>query len=269
MKKSKHKTRKPAKSLQDYYESIDFYGWWEDFSLTYSENGQHKYITVHSFIKKKTSDTNKRAFLWWILGPKDGEPRKAEYKTFPQFDWEYKRGVEFWCSNKNIEDIRTAASNRASGIDEVKAIGSFNLDSMTRIKMLSDQLDREFGGRLQLPNLSAKENDIRLNNFLSLRSKLQAMLHSEQMMFAKTRSVDMAQLDALLQVIGPSLIGQVTTDAKLDADTQAKVNAFGSLNQMILQKASDWSLKLPDKDMEDIVRKGSKPMLIDRKQKVN
>lgn len=268
MSKSKTKTRKPVKSLQAYYDQIDFYSWWEQFSLSFQENGQHKYITVHSFIKAKTSDPKKREFLWWVLGPKEGEPRNKEYAKYPQFDWEHKRGNEFWCSSKNIEDIKHAASHRMSSIDEIKAIGSFNLDGMGRVKRLLDQLDSEFAGRLQLPNFSVKENSIRLNEYLSIRSKLLGQMHEEQMMFAKTRSVDMSQLEALLQIVGPSLIGDVNSEAKLDPNTQRQVNAMNELNLMMVEKAKMFNMKLPESHT-DLAKKASSPITIDRKTKVN
>jgi hypothetical protein len=271
MSKSKTKSNgNKGVKLKDYFESIDLYSWWEQFSLSFAENGQHKYITVHSFIKAKTSDPKKREFLWWVLGPKEGEPRNKEFKTYPQFDWQNKRGNEFWLSNQKVEDIKHAASSRMNAIDEVRATGEFNLDSLGRLQILLHQLDSEYAGRLNLPNLSAKENSIRLNEYFSLRSKLQGQLHDAQMMFARTRSVDMAQLESLLQVVGPSLIGQITGNTnQVDPATQRKLDAFTDMSTMMLEKANAWNIKLPDADAEKIIRKASSPITIDRKTKVN
>lgn len=266
----KTKTKPAAKGirLQEYYESLDLYAMWEKFSLSYEENGQHKYITVHSFIRKFTKDEKKREFLWWILGPTGGQPRNPEFAKYQQFDWDDKRGRQFWCSSAKIENIKREATARMSSIDEVKAIGAFNLDDMSRIKVLCDQLDSEFGGRLQLPNLSAKENDLRLNNYLALRQKLQAMLHDAQMMFAKTRSMDMSQLAEMLAVVGPSMIGQISSTQQVDENTQRKLNTFNDITQMMLAKSSSWGIDLPDKDMEKIIKKASEPttIVVDKKK---
>lgn len=265
----KTKTKKPSKGtkLFDWYEGLDLYSWWEQFSLSYADNGQHKYVTVLSFIKAKTSDPKKKELLWWVLGPKAEEPRNPELKSLPQFDWQQKRSEGFWNSNNKIETIKQAAASRMSSIDEVKATGAFNLDDMGRIKMLADQLDSEFGGRLQLPNLSAKENDLRLNNYLRLRSTLQSMLHQAQEMFAKTRSMDFNAIAEMMTVVGPAMLGQLaSTTGQLDPDTQRKLNSYDQAVHMMMNKSGDWNIPLPDKEMSDLVKKKSSPTIIDRKK---
>lgn len=269
----KTKTKKKASNkifkLEEYFESLDLYDWWEKFSLTFQENGQHKYITVHSFIKSRTSDKRKAAFLWWVLGPKADTPRYPEFAKFQQFDWEHKREKGFWLDNGKIKEIKQAATSRMSSLDEVKATGAFNLDDMGNVKKLLDQLDSEFGGRLQLPNLSAKENDLRLNNYLSLRGKLQGMLHSAQEMFAKTRNLDMSQLAEMMAIVGPSMIGQMSNESKVSPEEQKKIDTFSELTMMLTRKSAMAGIPMPDADMDKIVKKASSPMVIDRKNKVN
>lgn len=267
MKKKKHKT---GSSLHDYFESLDFISWWEDFTQSFTENGQLKYFSVSAFIKAKTKDVKKREFLWWILGKKvnDGEiPRNKDFAKYPQFDWDAQREKGFWYSNSNIENIKLAASNKMSSIEEVRAIGKFNLDDMGRIKALCDQLDREFGGRLNLPGLSAKENVLRLTNYLHLRQTLQSQLHNAQSMFAKTRSVDMDALEGVLSVIGPTLLGTVANaDKQLAPEIQQKVDLFESLTSMQMKKAAKWQMELPDRAMQQAVN--GKTITIDKKKAV-
>lgn len=265
----KTKTKKPSKGikLQDYFESLDLYSWWEQFSLSYADNGQHKHVTVLAFIKSKTSDRKKIDFLWWILGPTADEPRNPEYKVYKQFDWQHKRDQGFWLNNRKIQDIQKSAASRMSSIDEVKATGAFNLDDMGRVKMLCDQLDSEFGGRLQISTLSAKENDIRLTNYLKLRGTLQSMMHNAQEMFAKTRSMDFNAIAEMMTVVGPAMLGQLaSTTGTLDPDMQRKLNSYDQAVHMMMNKSGDWNIPLPDKDMTEIVKKKSSAVVIDRKK---
>lgn len=264
--KTKTQTKNKGIKLQDYFDSLDLYSWWEDFSNTYADNGLRKYTTVHAFIKHKTKDEYKRKFLWWILGPTAETPRNPEFAKFKQFDWETKRGKDFWCSSKEIKDIEYEIKHRMSSVDEVKATGAFNIEEMRRNQILIEQLDSEFGGRLQLPNLSAKENDIRLRNYFGLREKLQAALHQAQMMFAKTRNIDFAALAEMLAVVGPSMIGQMSSEQQVDEATQRKLDGFNNVTQMLLTKSSQWGIKLPDADIEKVVKQAGKPVTIDRKK---
>jgi len=267
MKKSKHAAKKHERLL-DYFNSLNLESWWEQFSMSYTDSGQLKFATVHQFITSKTKDKRKYDFLWWILGPPCDEPRNPEHAPFKQFDWQAKRNNGYWTSSEKLNKIKADVSRCNSAFDEVKAIGAFNLDEMVRFKLMADQLDAEYAGRLNLPNLSAKENSIRLNEYINLKMKLQGLMHNAQQMFAKTRSVDFSALSEMLAIAGTAMLGTMSNTAQVDPEVQRQLDQMQSLNKMMLAKSNTYQMDLPDKDANEIIKNINNTITINRK-KVN
>ena len=271
MKTKTKATKKRELTLKEYFDSIDFAEWWEEFATSFQKNGTFKYPTVYSFTKSKAKSKRHKDFLWWVLGPKvelhkDEVIGHKEFESFPQYDWADKREIGFWYSSKNTEAIKKEAQRSFSAMDEVRAIGKLNLDDVGRLKTVIDQLDREYAGQLQLSNLSAKENILRVETYISLRSKFQDLLHRAQVMYAKTRGVDMSQLDSLLAITGSSILGTIAGKAQDDPAQTKKLGIIDSLNQMMLSKANAYRMDLPDKDAETIIKDMGKLVVLDKKK---
>lgn len=266
------KASKATESFKDYFDSLALYEWWEQFTTSFNDNGTFKYQTVHQFIKVKAKNEKQRKFLWYILGPAivlegDETNGHSDYSAFKQFDWADKREQGFWYSNANTEKLKQEATKAYGAMDEVRAVGKVNLDDICRIKTILDQLDREYGGQLNIPSFSSKENALRIATYTSLRSQLQIQLHSAQLMYAKTRGVDMNQLSELVAVAGASILGTLSGHVgKEDPALTAKIGTMDKLRDMLLTKSTNYEMPLPDKDMEAIIKDTGRIIHIDQKK---
>lgn len=251
------KVAKVSSSFKSYFDSIDFSEWWEEFAHSVNKNGTQKYQTIYSFIKHKEKAKNKREFLWWILGPevkltKDDEHK---YKSFSQYDWETKREKGFWYSSSNIEQLKREVKSKHSSMDAIRSMGTVNLDVLGQLQSVSEQLDREYNGRLFLPELSAKENTARVKLYFELKQNLVTMLKEVQLVYAKTQGVDTERLESMLAIMGPAVLAQISGIATGGQSSTGGLDAVGqAIAKMISSKAAAYDLALPDKSMEDAVK---------------
>jgi hypothetical protein len=263
---SKKSKIKKSKSLKDYYDSIDFDVWWDEFFTLHSKNGTLLYPTVWSFVKEKAKSGYHRRFLWWILGPRANKPDIKEFSSFRQKDWDSKRERR---APKETTKITEEINRSFSSLDELRSLGKINLDQIVRIVGLISQLDLEYGGQLNLPNLSYKLNTHRVSSYLRQREALLDQLHSAQLMFAKTRGVDFANLDSILAMIGPSVLGKAAQGIEeTDPKKQAAIDSMQKVTLMLTKKCSTYDMRLPDTDAEKIIRDSGKTITIP-KSKLN
>lgn len=271
MKAKKKQSGQP--SLQKFYDSIDFSEWWEEWAHARNKNGTLKFPTIYAFIKTKTKVEKNRKLLWWVLGPTvDLQENQLlgnkEFGAFKQFDWMRCREDGFWHSSKNVEMIAAEANTRFSAIDQMRSVGKVTIENIKRMQVLIEQLDREYTGQLMLPNFTAQENHIRVTNYLSLRQAMTEQLHSSITMYGKTCGLDVQRLDALIPIIGASLMG-ISSSQESDPETQQKVKSYDNVLKMMLTKAAIHKMPLPQDIEESLKSTMNKPMLIDRKIKPN
>lgn len=269
------KTKTQRKNRDEYQALLDNYDlaeWWDEFINTPSKNGTLKYPTVYSFIKKKAKTKKEKEFLWWVLGPPvDSKEKKGhKFEKYPQFDWEAKREKGSWFVSKNVEELKQEVRRSHSAMDAIKAMGEINLDVIGRLKSVAEQIDREFGGKIFLPDLSMKENAFRSKLYFQLQEQLVGLFRECQLMFARTQGIDMERLEGILAMFGPKVIQHLAgasaiQGASEDEHTKSLGTVAEQLNKMLVAKAVDYELQLPSKEMEDVVKKA--PITIDIKNK--
>jgi hypothetical protein len=268
-KKSKVKPKDKDKvgKIQNYYESLDLQTWWEQFTTKCNENGTLKYPTVWSFISAKTKDKKQRSFLWWLLGPK-GE--SEEYKKYPQFDWEDRKEKGHWYNSTNVDKLKKEVKAHTNALDALREVGKVNIDFISRLVHLAQEIDREYLGRLFLPELSQKENTFRVKTYTNLLGDLQLMMDRAQIMFGRTQGMDLERLDTFLEMFGKGMsqaaaqMGFVNAKT-IDAEVDPSRSAMQKVMEMVMAKKAAFDLDLPDPEMDEIISNTSnKPVLISR-----
>jgi hypothetical protein len=270
VKKSKPSKTEPVLKLdsrpwwQRYYDRIDFAEWYEEFVNATNKNGTPKFKTVHAFIKSKIKDNQKKRYkvLWWILGPKIevGIDEVAPF-DLPQFDWLQKRERGHWYSSENIDGLKNDVNRAASSIEQVAGLGKVNLEQISRLRELQKLVDQEYA-QLFIPELSAKENQLRVRDYLSILERIQLLSSQAQEQFAKTKSVDMRNISEFLQMFGQSMQRQVLGNKAIqeeDKDAVGRRNIAGLLVDMVMKKAVSHELPLPDEAMKEIVLEKDQP----------
>src|ERR1700761_396497 len=177
MKATKKKSKVSSKDkYEEYYDSLDLLTWWDEFSGDCNENGTLKYKSVWAFIIAKTKVDWQRKFLYWILGPK-GESKEYTHK---QFEWEEKRNSGRWYNTVKADAIKKEISNKQNALEAMKEIGKVNVTFIERLASLMMEIDNEYSGRLFLPELSVKENNLRVQTYTSMLDRCQSMLNTAQ-----------------------------------------------------------------------------------------
>lgn len=263
------KTKKPVKSkvktnskLASYDSSLDYQSMWESFCNSTNKNGTQKYKTVWSFIKAKTKTDWQQKFLWWRIGPKADEINAA-YKDFSQYDWEAKRERGFWHSDTNIVQLKNEIANKNNALSKIAQVGQLNLDMMSQLKNVIDQLNREYGNQLFLPELDVKENALRLKLFLATHREVAELLQMYQLTFAKTQGIDIQNLSDFLAMFQGGMANAAGNNAaanalgfgsgkQIDAESEDSA-AMRQIASMMIKKAAKQGLPLPDPEMENII----------------
>lgn len=267
------KVKKKHDSYRTYFDSLDLSEWWDEFANTFEKNGTQKFQTVYSFIKTKTKDKKKRDFLWWILGPKLEDTTGHALANYSQYDWQEKRERGFWHSSANVEELRKTVKRQHSSLEQVRELGKVNIDFLATLKNVSDQIDREYNGQIFLKSLSAKENAARARLYIELKKDLSEMIKEVQLVFAKTQGVDMERIEGMLQIIGPAMMQRIFGVSDGEQEPQGRgglQDVAGKLTKMLMNKAVDYEMTLPDESMNTAVTKEA-PVLINVKKnnKVN
>lgn len=268
-KKTKNgSSHKGKDKIAEYYNALDLMSWWEAFNGDCLENGQLKYKTVWSFVSAKTKVDWQRKFLYWILGPVG---QSDEYKKYQQFDWISRRDKGHWYSSENATHLEKDLRNKQNALDAMKEVGYVNITFINRLEALAKEIDREYSGRLFLSNLSAKENSIRAASYTSLLDKLLKMMTDAQLMYGKTMGMDLDRLNDFFAMFAKGMGSAVTEHMGFAGSNtiEGNVNAPNStatlIAQMIMAKAAEREIDLPDKEMEGVVLDSVRPKLVVRK----
>lgn len=265
IKSKKQSASKSKDKVEDYYALLDLRTWWEDFATSINENGTSKYKTVWSFITAKTKIQWQRDFLYWILGPIGSS---EEYKKYEQFDWEAKREKGFWYNSANAEKLSNDVKAKRSALDAMRALGGVNVSFISRLEALAAEIDREYSGRIFLPTLTAKENNLRAATYTGLLNQLLSMMKEAQIMYGRTQGMDLERLDQFFSMFAGSM-GQAAAQMGLaegkviEGDSQPTAStAMQQVMNMVISKAAQRELDLPDPEMDTIVLNASKPTLV-------
>lgn len=271
-KTTKKQKSKAASSSREskYVDSIDFRSWWESFRFDINKNGTQKYKTVWQFITTRTKVGWQRDLLYWMLGPKvEGDPA-SPYSKFEQFDWDDKLKKGVWYASDNIEKLHRSLDAKHNAMSKLAELGGVNVDFIARLQNILATIDSEFGGRLQLPDLSRKANEARIDLYMKLNRQVLDMLREAQVMYGKTQGVDLVQLTQFIGMFGKGMgqvagMGQIlglnTSDAVSEEDSKHK-DAFSKILDMVVTKSANYDLQLPDKKMEEILVDSRKPKLV-------
>lgn len=269
MKVTKKKSIKKSSGKKDklsqedsYLATLDLITWWESFNGDCLENGNVRYKTIWSFIIAKTKIQWQRAFLYWILGPIGTSDK---YKKFDQFDWETKRKNGKWYASPESDRLSKELKSKANALEAMKTVGHVNVSFINRIEALLKELDDEYSGRLFLPSLTAKENTMRAATYFKLLEQAQGMMGQAQIMFGRTHGIDLERLDQFFSMLSQGMgqaastmgfAGSNTVDANPASHTMKRIL------DMVVTKAAERELDLPDKQMEDIVVSEMSPKLV-------
>jgi hypothetical protein len=270
LKKKNQKKSKTKDRLEEYFSSLDFTDLWESFSTDCNENGTLKYATVWSFVKAKTKESWKQKFLYWILGPIG---TSDEYKKYDQFDFDKRRENGHWYNSANASKLANEVKKHNNALESLREVGKVNISFISRLENLAKEIDREYSGRLFLPNLSAKENTLRAANYTQLLDRLQQMMGQAQIMYGRTQGMDLERLDQFFAMFGQGMgqaaaqMGLASGGKIIEGQTPASA-AITKIADMIAQKAANFELELPDSDMNDIVTESMQPKLI-KKDRIN
>lgn len=265
--KSKKKKAQKKDRVKEYYDSLDLMTWWESFNGDCHENGTRRYRTVWAFICAKSKEDWKRKFLYWLLGPKG---TTTEYSNYEQFDWDNKRANGRWYASPESDRLSNELKNKSNALEAMKEVGKVNISFINRLEALMKEIDDEYSGRLFLTELSAKENHMRAQTYLMLLSKAQEMMQQAQIMFGRTNGIDLERLDLFFSMLtqGVGAAQQAmgfAGNSLLEGSVEKVPDTISQIQRMIMAKAAERELELPDKDMEDIILGAGKLQVMPRK----
>jgi hypothetical protein len=273
---AQEKTKKskvtPTSKESKYLDSLDFRPLWEDFHLAIKKNGTQKYVTVNQFICAKTKVQWQKDLLWWVLGPKVIGNAASPYAKFEQYDWEEKKTKGFWYAGNNAEQLSSKLSQMHGSMGKLSELGNVNVDFIQRLKAVLTKVDREFGGRLMLPELSSKRNRERVELFFYINRQIMDLLKDAQLMFGKMQGVDLQQLTQFIQMMMLKGSGSNGFSAMLGIDSgtgpnlegDARRGTFDKLLDMVVEKSATYEMNLPDPEMAQIIVESRKPKLVQK-----
>jgi hypothetical protein len=258
---SKKLLSRKGDSISAYFKAIDFAEWWDEFALAVLKNGSPKFKTIFQFVKTKAKSQKQKEFLWWILGPKVKENGQHPYSAYDQWDWEEKRDKGFWFSSQNIENLRAEVKRKHSSMEAIRTMGQINIDFIGQLIEVSNQLDREYLGQLTLPNLTAAQNEARINLYLSTKKQIQQMLNEAQLMYSKTQGVDVQRLESFLNVFGTRMadtLAGVSSDSE-QGSRPSMLRTAEQFTKMLAGKAENYDLSIPAKVEEELKEINARP----------
>lgn len=264
-KKSKVATRSRESK---YIDSLDFRTMWESFQYDIAKGGQRKYKTVWQFVCVQTKVGWQRDLLYWVLGPPvKTRDAASPYSKFEQYDFEAKREKGCWYASANVEQLGKQLNGIQGAMNKIAELGSVNVDFIGRLRAIMITIDQEFGGRLFIPELSAKRNRERVDMFMQLNRQVLEMITQAQLMYGKMQGVDLQQLTQFIQMMMLKAPGQSGFNQMLGIQSGEEVQekhhgTFSKILDMVVQKAETYEMDLPDKKMEEIIVESRKPQLV-------
>jgi hypothetical protein len=235
--------------MHRFYRNTDWSNLWEDWYLSVNPQGQFKYKTLRTFIKKVAVSQEQKRFMSWYLGPKQNpDMEQVNYPYVPDgpVDWVEKRNSGGWFSDKNLVVLGKEITRRVNALDAMRTAGNtFTLHSLARAEQLAQRLDEEFRGSFFLPGLSLSQNSVRAELYVSLHTKLLDYKAKAQDLYAKSHGINFEDMSGLVQLMTASAMA--TTQAQLaDGKQPTKQEAaITKFVEMTLAKASRYQLPLP------------------------
>jgi len=234
---------KTLDDMRAFHNSISWTEWWEDFFLGIDDRGHFKYCHIGAFSTYKARNDAQRRYLQWYLGPDTDEPNPLYPWARPQ-NWIAKRISGGWYSDKSVKAFAQSIQARVLSLEAIRESGDkLILTSWTRIKMLDDQIDASFNGRLMLDNLSDEDNERRTKLYLELKSKVLSLQERYFNLYTKANGInfdDQGLGDILASaVIKAKQIGEVAERSRTSIVVEKLIDN-------VLDKSHRFGVALPD-----------------------
>lgn len=252
MKAKQHKAPKNVllSDMHKFWLSVNWLEWWEEFYLTITPEGSHKYRNIWQFVADKAKNQTQREFLWWYLGAEDStDPRNDKYPFTKPDDWEYKRKTRGWCSDRAIEPMVKNIRSKIGALEATKAAGdSYTLKAWARLERYEQRIYEEYIEPLFTADITETVRRARHKFFLSILEDVDRLRRAFVDSYAKSNGINYQDMQGFTHILAASAMMSQTMGMSEGANRVH--TTLTQLNEMILLKAKKFNQPLPQ-DMED------------------
>lgn len=158
----------------EFYKSVNWPEWWEEFNGELDKNGYPRYRSVWAFIKVKTKEKKKQDWLYQMIGPKpEFDPTKRVKLLVPWLgDWAEIRNNGLWSFEDpgKLKALAQAIKERQQTADAARSLAPLVFQELSRWARLEERLEQVFMGRPFLDDKAPahKDNLKRARNYFRL-----------------------------------------------------------------------------------------------------
>lgn len=246
--KAKKKPGRPSQNMFNFFSSIDWVAYWEEWLTKVRPDGKPYYRSPLQFAVAKGKNQPEKDFIVWFLGAKGDEDHNHRYPfTTPQ-DWLKKRETGGWYTDDQLKQVSREFAAKENALEALREAGNkYILRFFPRLERLAQKLDEAFLGELVLPNNSWAENLARIRQYFGFYQDLLGMSERAQEMYAKAHGVSLENMESFAQLLTIS----ATLHQQTGDQSQRRLNhAMQEIAAMALMKSHKYGTPIPD-DVKD------------------
>lgn len=202
--KDKIKFRFKRRREREYYHSINWAQWWDEFNGERTSSGKRKYLSVEAFISAKTSVNWQQLMLKHCIGV---EPRDASVREVPYLgNWQKIRRNGFYVFDDpaKARAVEIALEQKSELIAATRSLAPMVAKRLAYWYKIKDLITEALVGRLveedtytevklkggKSKKVLAETRDSRLESFLKWQFKVEQMIAKLEEQWMKVHGVD-------------------------------------------------------------------------------
>ena len=196
----KRSENKNGKAM-DFYKSVRWDEWWDEFCTATLPNGRLKYKTAWSFAKAKVKKESQRQLIYEMIGPAPETPK--EHWRVPWLgDWQKRRANGFWALDDpaKVAGIKKALKERQDALEAALAIAPLSVQQIQRWIRLTEKIDEAFNGEPFLKEFSANhpKNEARFKAYMQMHTAAARQLRAASEMYLSLHGLNPSEPDKWL-----------------------------------------------------------------------
>jgi hypothetical protein len=205
---------------KNFYRSIPWPAWWDEFNSAIDRNGRRKYRTTWAFICAKAKIRWQRTLLWEMIGPEPVHTTIGEDDFFrvPYLgDWEKRRRNGFYVFDDltKAKAVQDALKHRDELYEAIRALAPLIAKRMAFWYQVRDQIIEGYAGKIFEENKSvtAGQQKKRVDTFLEWQRGVEGTILKLEKQWMRIHGVD--PRDPGQQWITTAALGGATSGSML------------------------------------------------------
>jgi hypothetical protein len=259
LQRAHSRKKRLGRKLTEFFISIPWGDWWEEFNLSVDHNGMLRYKTARQFAKAKGRNSAEIELIAYCIGPQPQTLRKH----LPWCgDWQQGRCREL-CSldATDATAIAEPAKPFESQLEKLGKAAPFAFRDLLRLDRLAAKIDEAFAGQPILADkpLDGEENKRRLDLYFSLHERLLRLKHRATTAWIRTLGARMKDMEPWFNMAVEMAASGSLNDAVRGGTTTANGESVPVVSDQVLGEVTVQDIQLAKNFREAAWRAGTEP----------